>query len=155
MWIGWKFLNENIGKSGIQKFLPGDEGDVYVAGSGYSEAPQASNLAKGCVAPKSYGNGLTGGNGINLKGKVYEGGFGGGGGFYGRRINGERKFYYGAGGGFTGGSTVVHIGKLRDKDGIEHEGCWGGGGGSFSADSNAKFDHNYVEYGCCKIYINQ
>ena len=137
--------NERIGKSGIQEFLPGDEKDVYVAGAGYSEAPQVSKLAKGCVPPKSYRNGLTGGYGVSLSGGVYEGGFGGGGGFYGRKVNGKDKFYCGAGGGFTGGSTKI----------FDHELCWGGGGGSYSADPNAKFDNQYVEYGSCKININQ
>ena len=139
--------NEQIGKSGIQKFLPGDDKDVYVAGAGYCEAPQVSKLAKGCVPPKSYRNGLTGGYGVSLSGGVYEGGFGGGGGFYSRIVNGEWKRYYGAGGGFTGGSTKVGKGAYADS-------CFGGGG-SFSADPNAKFDHQYVEYGSCKININQ
>ena len=138
--------NERIGESGIQKFLPGDEKDVYVAGAGYSEAPQVSKLAKGCVPPKSYSNGLTGGYGVNSNGSVFEGGFGGGGGFYDRYVNGGWKYYQGAGGGFTGGTTKV------DGDGIH---CWGGGGGSFSAVPNAKFRHQYVEYGSCKIKINQ
>ena len=132
--------NEKIGKSGIQEFLPGDEKDVYVAGAGYFEAPQVSKLAKGCVPPKSYRNGLTGGYGVNTVGDVLEGGFGGGGGFYARKVNGEYKCCDGAGGGFTGGSTKVH----------GHY-CWGGGGGSFSADQKAKFDHQYVEFGYCKI----
>ena len=136
--------NEKIGKSGIQMFFPGDEKDVYVAGAGYSEAPQVSKLAKGCVPPKSYGNCLTGGYGVNFFGGVLEGGFGGGGGFYDRIVNGQWKEYFGAGGGFTGGSTKVVGGT-----------CYGGGGGSFSADPNAKFDHDYVKYGSCKININQ
>ena len=139
--------NERIGKSGLQEFLPGDEKDVYVAGAGYSEAPQVSNLAEGCVPPKSYKTGLTGGYGVDWNGEVFEGGFGGGGGFYGREVNGERKYYWGAGGGFTGGSTVVK--------GHYSDFCYGGGGVSFSADPNAKFDHDYVKYGSCKININQ
>ena len=138
--------NERIGKSGIQMFFEGDEKDVYVAGAGYSEAPQVSNLAEGCVPPKSYRNGLTGGYGVNSIGSVTEGGFGGGGGCYIRDVNGEWKFYCGAGGGFTGGSTKVYY---NNRD------CYGGGGRSYSADPNAKFDHDYVEYGFCKITINQ
>ena len=102
-----------------------------------------SILAEGCVAPKSYKNGLSGGKGV-MFGNVTQGGFGGGGGYYVRDVNGEGKYYYGAGGGFTGGST-----KVDDDD------CWGGGGGSFSADVNAKFDHKYVEYGYCKIIIKR
>ena len=70
--------NENVGSSGKQKFVVGDKEDVYCAGAGYYEAPQVSNLAKGCVAPKSYKDGLTGGKSL-VEGKVYEGGFGGGG----------------------------------------------------------------------------
>ena len=66
----------------------------------------------------------------------------GGGGVYIKKVNGVEKYYYGAGGGFTGGSTKV------DEYGMN---CWGGGGGSFSADLDAKFDHIYVEFGYCKI----
>ena len=62
-----------------------------------------------------------------------------------KKVNGEKTFYCGAGSGFTGGSTKI------DEDGRH----WLGGGGSFSADPNAKFEHNYVEYGSCKININQ
>ena len=127
--------NENVGMSGKQKFFDGDMEDVYCAGAGFHEAPQVSNLADGCVAPKSYKGGLTGG-----KGAYSEGGFGGGGASYFREVNGERKSYQGAGGGFTGGSTKV-----------DGDRCWGGGGGSFSADPKAKFDHHYVGYGYCKI----
>ena len=137
--------NENIGMSGNQKFFDGDNEDIYFAGAGYNEAPQVSNLAEGCVAPKSYKEGLTGGKGKNSTGRVTEGGFGGGGGQYYRKGNWKGKYYWGAGGGFTGGSTKVG----KDADG--NDVCWGGGGGSFSADPNAKFDHNYVQYGYCKI----
>ena len=56
--------NENVGTSGIQEFCPGDTKDVYCAGAGFSEAPRVSNLAKECIAPKSYKDGLTGGKGI-------------------------------------------------------------------------------------------
>ena len=136
--------NENVGTFGIQEIFDGDKKDVYCGGAGYNEAPQLSNLAEGCVAPKSYGDGLTGGKGVN-SGYVLEGGFGGGGGYYGRLVNGEWKHYYGAGGGFTGGSTQV------GRDEIGNDVCWGGGGGSFSADPKAEFDHHYVEYGYCKI----
>ena len=132
--------NENVGSSGKQKFFVGDKEDIYCAGAGYNEAPRVSNLADGCVAPNSYKDGLTGGKGVHWDGDVKEGGFGGGGGYYSRKVNGEQKWYYGAGGGFTGGSTKV-----------SGDYCWGGGGGSFSADSNAKFDHKYVEYGYCII----
>ena len=132
--------NENVGKSGKQKFVDGDMEDVYCAGAGYDEAPQVSNLAEGCVAPKSYKEGLTGGKGVDYRRVVKEGGFGGGGGSYEKFVNGKGKYYHGAGGGFTGGSTKV-----------KGNFCLGGGGGSFSADPNAKFDHHYVDYGYCKI----
>ena len=122
--------NENIGTSGTQVFFDGDKEKVYCAGAGYNKAPRVSILADGCVAPKSYKDGLTGGKGDWI-GDVVEGGFGGGGGFYFR----EGNYYHGAGGGFT----------FAGND------CWGGGGGSFSADPKAKFDHQYVEYGYCKI----
>ena len=133
--------NENVGTSGKQQFIVGDRKDVYCAGAGYDEAPRVSNLAEGCVAPKSYKGGLTGGKGVDCGGRVMEGGFGGGGGYYYREINEwQGKHYYGAGGGFTGGSTKVYFNY-----------CNGGGGGSFSADPKAEFDHHYVEYGYCKI----
>ena len=132
--------NEIVGTSGKQQFIDGDKEDVYCAGAGYDEASRVSNLAVGCVAPKSYKEGLTGGKGVRWGRGVVEGGFGGGGGFYGRKFNGISKHYCGAGGGFTGGSTKV-----------DGRSCLGGGGGSFSADQHAKFDHKYVQYGYCKI----
>ena len=133
--------NENVGSSGKQKKIGFFErNNIYCAGAGFNKAPEVSHLAEGCVAPKSYKDGLTGGKGVDVGGYVREGGFGGGGGFYYRRVNGEGKYYCGAGGGFTGGSTKV--------DGWN---CLGGGGGSFSADPQAIFDHKYVEYGNCKI----
>ena len=130
--------NENVGTSGKQKFFDGDKEDIYCAGVGFYEGPRVSILAKGCVAPKSYKDGLTGGKGVKW-GRVLEGGFGGGGGKYYRYVN-RWRYYYGAGGGFTGGSTKV-----------DGNSCWGGGGGSYSVDPNAKFDHEYVDYGYCKI----
>ena len=147
--------NRNVGTSGKQKFFHGDIEDVYCAGAGFHEAPRVSNLAKGCVAPKSYKEGLTGGKGVDENGRVYEGGFGGGGGccHFERKINVYHPYwgidtdwkgvsYYGAGGGFTGGGTKV------DADG---KNIWGEGGGSFSADPKAKIDHHFVQFGYCKI----
>ena len=137
--------NKKVGTSGKQKFIVGDKKDVYCAGAGYKKAPRVSDLAKGCVAPKSYKEGLTGGKGVweskeRVEGR-YEGGFGGGGAFYTREIDGKsEKHYYGAGGGFTGGSTRV-----------DGNSCHGGGGGSFSADPKAWFGCDYVEFGYCKI----
>ena len=136
--------NENIGNSGKQEFIVGEREDIYCGGAGFDEAPRVTNLAKGCVAPKSYKEGLNGGKGVGWKGDVMEGGFGGGGGHYYRIVNGSSKYYYGAGGGFTGGSTKV-------TKSIYGKVCCSGGGGSFSADPNAKFDHEYVEYGYCII----
>ena len=135
--------NEHVGSSGKQEFIDGDKEDIYCAGAGFYEAPRVSDLAEGCVAPKSYEGGLPGGKGVDQRDeKLTEGGFGGGGGSCLREANGEEKFYDGAGGGFTGGSTKV--------DGVTGW-CHGGGGGSYSADLEAEFDHHYVEYGYCKI----
>ena len=134
--------NEIVGTSGKQLFHDGEKEDIYCGGAGYYEAPRVSNLVEGCVAPKSYKDGLIGGKGVGEFRRVTEGGFGGGGGSYNRVVNGKSKWYFGAGGGFTGGGTKVD----------EHQwGCMGGGGGSFSADRNAEFDHKYVKYGYCKI----
>ena len=138
--------NENIGTSGKQKKIGFfEQNNIYCAGAGFNKAPEVSDLADGCVAPKSYKEGLMGGKGVLYK-DVTEGGFGGGGGHFRKEVSwgggpyGANE-YHGAGGGFTGGGTKVGNGSN----------CWGGGGGSFSADRNAKFDHHYVEYGYCKI----
>ena len=139
--------NENVGSSGKQQFHYGDMENVYCAGAGYNKAPRVSILAKECVAPKSFKDGLNGGKGVDGTGDAVEGGFGGGGGRYFREVNGISKWYYGAGGGFTGGSTKVEYIDFEDIDDM----CSGGGGGSFSADQEAEFDHHYVEYGYCKI----
>ena len=56
--------NKNVGASGKQSFFNGDKEDIYCAGAGYNKAPQVTNLAEGCVAPKSYKEGLTGGKGV-------------------------------------------------------------------------------------------
>ena len=136
--------NENVGTSGKQEFIDGDKKDIYLGGAGFHVAPQVSHLTKGCVAPKTYKEGLTGGKGVHLHGYVMEGGFGGGGGFHVRKVNGRTRWYHGAGGGFTGGSTKVDVEHPDDFS-------WGGGGGSYTADLKAIFDHHYVEYGYCKI----
>ena len=70
-----------------------------------------------------------------------EGGFGGGGGTVIRNVLGSLKAYYGCGGGYTGGSS-------RMRDSIH---CYGGGGGSFAADPDAKFDHKFENFGKCTI----
>ena len=129
--------NDRIGSSGRQLFFPNDENKVYCAGAGFHEGPIVGELVADSVPPQSYAQGLKGGKGKDRYGRLGEGGFGGGGAYYYR--NG--KYYYGAGGGFTGGST-----KIRDGNS-----CHGGGGGSFSIDRNATFDHVYVEFGKCKI----
>ena len=64
--------NTNVGTSGKQEFIDGDIKNVSCVGAGYDKAPQVSNLAKGCVAPKSYREGLTGGKGVSQKGNVTE-----------------------------------------------------------------------------------
>ena len=66
-----------------------------------------------------------------------EGGFGGGGAYYFR--NGHD--YHGAGGGYTGGGTKIY----NDWN------CDGGGGGSFSIDEEAQFDHAYEKFGKCTV----
>ena len=71
----------------------------------------------------------------------FEGGFGGGGATFERQLNGEWKWYYGCGGGYTGGSN-----RIRDE-----KWCDGGGGSSFAADPNATFDYKFEKFGKCKI----
>ena len=56
------------------------------------------------------------------------------------------NYNYGAGGGFTRG--LIQSQPNHDNFGLTYN---GGGGASFSADPEAKFDHHYVEYGYCKI----
>ena len=88
---------------------------------------------KGC----GYRNGLV---------DVLEGGFGGGGASTFRPLNGRLKSYFGCGGGYTGGSSRIR----NDQE------CDGGGGGSFAADPNAKFDHKNEDFGKCIIkFLNQ
>ena len=52
---------------------------MHSAGAGFFEPPVATNLMAGNLPSKSYKQGFYGGKGINLQGKVTEGGFGGGG----------------------------------------------------------------------------
>ena len=94
-------------------------------------------LREDSVAPKSYKDGLIGGKGRDEYGDLTEGGFGGGGASYGR--NGHA--YFGAGGGYTGGGTKIY----------NDEYCDGGGGGSFSIDEEAQFDHAHEDYGKCTV----
>ena len=83
-----------------------------------------------------------GGKGYSyLHGSELEGGFGGGGATLDRQLNGDWKYYFGCGGGYTGGSSRI----------LNDEKCDGGGGRSFAADPNATFDHYYEDFGKCKI----
>ena len=83
-----------------------------------------------------------GGKGYDYRdGEELEGGFGGGGATFIRKLNGQWKLYRGCGGGYTGGSSRIW----------DDEECDGGGGGSFAADPNASFDHKFEEYGKCQI----
>ena len=140
-----------MGSSGTQTNIPGYwlDNQVYCAGAGFLDPPGVGNVARDSDPPENYSQGLRGGKGT-FHGMPSEGGFGGGGACYcfelpfGRyqEIN-----YFGAGGGFTGGST-----RLRTPSGLD---CYGGGGGSYSCDKNAAFDHAFEVYGKCKIeFIN-
>ena len=135
--------NEKIGSSGIQKFQSGEEENFFCAGAGFLEAPNAGRLNDKSVPPQSYSQGLMGGKGYsnNDDGVELEGGFGGGGASYHRKVDGGWKVHYGCGGGYTGGSSRIRDGQFRE----------GGGGGSFAADSSAIFDHKYEDYGKCTI----
>ena len=133
--------NKKIGSSGVQKFQNGELEDFYCAGAGFLEAPNVGRLHKRSEPPQSYSQGLLGGKGYSYDGYELEGGFGGGGAAYDRYLNGQWKYYYGCGGGYTGGSS-----RIRD-----NQYCDGGGGGSFAADPNATFDHKSEQYGKCKI----
>ena len=114
---------------------------------GFLEVPKVGELVADSIPPKSYAQGLRGGKGKDSSGNIMEGGFGGGGEEYYR----DHKLNWGAGGGFTGGSTKIR--ELQPDAGSKH--CDGGGGGSFSIDKNSTFDHVKVDYGKCKIeFIN-
>ena len=132
--------NEKIGSSGVQKFQNGEEEDFYCAGAGFLEAPKVGRLNEKSEPPQSYSQGLMGGKGY-FHGHELEGGFGGGGATFIRRLNGDWKWYYGCGGGYTGGSS-----RIRDD-----QYCDGGGGGSFAADPNATFHHQFEKFGKCEI----
>ena len=138
--------NENIGSSGLQVFQDGDVEDFFCAGAGFLAAPKVGRLHCRSEPPQSYSQGLMGGKGYaNFdNGYELEGGFGGGGASFIRvfdEVYGERIWYRGCGGGYTGGST-----RIWDVEESE-----GGGGGSFSADPSATFDHKFEAYGKCKI----
>ena len=134
--------NEKIGSSGVQIFRNGEKEDFYTAGAGFLEAPVVGRLNNKSEPPQSYSQGLMGGKGYSyFHGCEVEGGFGGGGASFQRKLNGKWATYDGCGGGYTGGS-----GRIYDDEDSD-----GGGGGSFAADPNATFDHKFEEYGKCKI----
>ena len=132
----------------------GQRGDGHYTGCGGSfvviekqNGPEPMFVAGGggpwfkeSVPPQSYARGLKGGQGSSGKG-----GFGGGGARYLR----NNKYYFGAGGGFSGGSAEIFEGS--PKQNILSTIRGGGGGDSFSVDKNAIFDYILVDYGKCKI----
>ena len=134
--------NEKIGSSGVQKFPNGEEEDFYCSGAGFLETPKVGRLNDKSEPPQSYSQGLMGGKGYSYDGNhELEGGFGGGGAKFDRKLNGKLKFYEGCGGGYTGGSSRIR----------NDQNCDGGGGGSYAADSNATFGHKFEKFGKCKI----
>ena len=134
--------NEKTGSSGIQVFQNGEVEDFYCGGAGFSGAPDVGTINDNSAPPQSYSQGLMGGKGYDYEtGHELEGGFGGGGATFRRELNGVMKTYFGCGGGYTGGSS-----RLRDE-----KFCDGGGGGCYSADPKATFDHKFEWYGKCKI----
>jgi len=134
--------NDKIGSSGVQLFQNGDAKDFFCAGAGFSTPPEVGRLHGRSEPPQSYSQGLMGGRGYTYHTNCeLEGGFGGGGASFIRKLNGQWKTYNGCGGGFTGGSSRIQDDRF----------CDGGGGGSFAADTNAKFDHKFELYGKCKI----
>ena len=95
--------NEQIGSSGVQKFQEGEREDFYCAGAGFLEAPNVGRLSKRSLPPQSYSQGLMGGKGYSFyHGVEVEGGFGGGGASFQRKLNGQWATYHGCGGGYTG-----------------------------------------------------
>ena len=58
--------NNRIKSSGKQMYLQGDEKNVQCAEAGFSEAPEVTSLAYGCVPPKTFSEGLTGGKGVGV-----------------------------------------------------------------------------------------
>ena len=134
--------NEKIGSSGVQKFQKDEEKDFYCGGAGFIEAPEVGTLHDSSEPPQSYSEGLIGGKGYDFEDACsLEGGFGGGGASFTRQLNGQWKWYYGCGGGYTGGSSRISNNQISD----------GGGGGSYAVDPNATFDHHPESFGKCKI----
>ena len=155
--------NNEVGSSGTQTNVPGyynvmtrkrlpfDYCEVYCAGAGFLDAPKGGYLVRDPVPPENYSQGLKGGKGKIIR-TLTEGGFGGGGAAYclanNKVCNHKDINYFGAGGGFTGGSsTGIHSFSLTDSG----PDCYGGGGGSYSSDQNAAFDYALVSFGKCKL----
>ena len=141
--------NDKIGSSGVQKFIDGDRHDIYCCGAGFFEAPVTGRLKRGLVAPECYKDGLVGGK-CSFDDDVSEGGFGGGGGWY----HENDHHYSGAGGGYTGGGSKLLYSNFNHPFYADTSESFGGGGGSFSIDKEAKFDHFHEEYtgvGRCKV----
>ena len=143
--------NDKIGTSGVQKLYADDDHHIFCGGAGFLDGPVTDELRIDSIAPKIYKEGLVGGFGIDDDGDVTEGGFGGGGAYYLEKFNGHE--YYGAGGGYTGGGTEIYPDAPEDApaDASAYGKCDGGGGGSFSFDKEAKFDHVHEEYGKCIV----
>ena len=146
--------NENVGSRGIQQFIS-DQDEVDCAGSGFNLGPgeelEAFESGEQCESPCSYQQGLVGGVSYNQGQRDKMGGFGGGGACYVVETwEGEENVYFGAGGGYTGGGTQL---TPRSERVPITTVCVGGGGGSFTIDPEAKFDHVYTEYGKCKIQL--
>ena len=139
-----------MGSSGTQTYIRKNwvVNKVYCAGAGFLDPPRFGDTVRGSDPPENYSQGLKGGKGT-FNDTPTEGGFGGGGACYRyadiilgkyQEIN-----YFGAGGGFTGGPTKLYS---EFHTGLD---CFGGGGGSYSYDNNAAFDHAFEVYGKCKI----
>lgn len=59
----WESGNRKKKPASKQVIFAGAKNDIYTAGAGFSEAPEVSNLAPGCIPPKTFKDGLTGGIG--------------------------------------------------------------------------------------------
>ena len=95
--------NEIIGSSGVQVFQNGEAKDFFCAGAGFLQASKVERLDDQSEPPQSYSQGLIGGKGYDYStGVELEGGFGGGGASFQRKLNGQWATYHGCGGGYTG-----------------------------------------------------
>lgn len=148
--------NAVVGSYGRQQFISDEDRNrsVDCAGSGFNIGPDDALENEGpCQFSLSYPQGLTGGILYDQESELMDkmGGFGGGGACYtAETLEGEKRVYFGAGGGYTGGGTQL---TRRGERAPNATVCVGGGGGSFTIDPEAKFDHVYTEYGKCKIQL--